>query len=643
MDQASIKKALADFFNLLRTDEEVKPTIELFHILENYANARAMEIFGQVNPIHVFFKQCVKIEKPNGYVYSYIRYNPETKEPCNRDWPGLVRAFSTEDGEVYVDLDIEDNNHRLGISKYTKIDHLIDFAFTLEHELTHIKQFEEEKKAEKEGKPTYDAVKTARDLIAIYFSKNTPSKNGQVFYMNGHNRFHIEMDANKHAEEYLRKQLLLRGLMSRKVEAPGSQKEHFMFDIFNRRVKEGQTSINRDERLFFTTLFGFDEKHLVDLTADPEKIIKLLVDASISLYPKDYLNSYPILRYIYNPNGTRKTYQEIKQAIADNPDLVEFYDDVIADDALLSIQRIEDERITTYLASNKRNEQQQILNNGLSKIKEIVDQETVDIDSIILYLDKRSRELDEAEIDEKQKSTSKLIYLVTKQAILRKDEIKVAYQKMGSFKEDVIQAQEVVSRFEAIDFAEQTPEEIYGYLDIMKSRLKIEKTFHYYKDKGLSPEEIQEFEHAVDICLKFYSNKKGYRVTGSRPAKKELRSLLKGLNSLYDTKYYKEKIMNNTSDDIDISILRNDFELANQIYIESQKLVGLGGIDEHSFVAQVGDSPLISTVLRETPGIVDILCEIRDMEEYTPYLDRLDWTINLCKNYIKANQQTKRG
>jgi len=39
----------------------------------------------------------------------------------------------------------------------------------------------------------------------------------------------------------------------------------------------------------------------------------------------------------------------------------------------------------------------------------------------------------------------------------------------------------------------------------------------------------------------------------------------------------------------------------------------------------LADNPLISTVLRETPGIVDILYEIREMEEYTPYLDRLDY------------------
>lgn len=635
MEQIDIKKAQDDFFKLLETDDELTPTVELFQILENYAKARAKAFVGLDLPIHFYFKRDFKVSRDNGYFYAYERYNPITNEVCNVRWNGMTRAFSTPNGDVYIDFNTMNNMHQEKIDGYFKADHLIDFAFTLEHELRHVKQFVERYKSEKYDTPTLDSLRTAKDMLTIQYVGNSKDELTSYFYINGHNRFYIEMDANKHADDFMSMQFILRHLAMRQIDTPGISKTYILRDILNKRISDAHLSMDRDTKMHLKMMFGLKESTEVTLETDPEKIIDLLVDELIRGDPKTYLTQYPMLKYIYNDDGSKKTFQEIKTIVSQSPDKEGFYSDVVSRDALLSIQKIEDDMTISYNMAQKEADKQQVLQEGLDKIRELISKETIDLDNIILYLDKRSHELDNIDTDDKQKNTSKLIYLVIKRAVLEKEEISKAYYSVANSKEDVIRAQQLLEAKETFDFKEQTPEEIRQYLRIVKARLNMERAFHYYKDKGFTPEEIDELEHAVNMVSRFYTSR-GYKITGSRPAKNpQLVSVLKGLNSLYDTKFYHERIENNP-DLEEASRLRDDFELANQIYIECQKHIGLAGIDfENSFIAILGNSPLITTVLTDSPEILDMLTEIKDMEDKEKYTTRLEASIFVCKTNLR--------
>ena len=635
MEQLDIKRAQEDFYKLLENDNDLTPTVELFKIIENYAKSRVKEETGMDYPIHVFFKEDVKIERNNGYFYAYRRYNPITKKICEREWNGGTRAFMDERGEVYISFDTMDNYHKPVINSYNKASHLIDFAFTLEHELTHVKQKQEELRATKTGAPTFEAIRMAKDSIAIEYSYEGRNESARYFYVNGHNRFHIELEANKNAEAIVRRFLLHKGLMTRKVSVPGSTKEFTINDILGKRIDEAKLGTERNTELLLSQLFGVNGKKDLKLVDDPEKIIDLLIDELVRENPQRYLTPHPVLRHIYNNDGSRKTFQEIKEIVSEHPEREEFYTHVVVNDALLSIQRIEDEMVNDYLSAKTSGEKQMVLNTGLSMINEIVERENLDLDNILVYLDRRSHELDNAEMDEKERNTSKLIHLVTKQALLKKEDIREAYSQVSVVKNNVIKAQNIVAQYEAIDFEIQTREEIIGYLQIIKQKVNLEPVLHNYRDKGMSPDDVLSLSNAVDVCFRFYTASRGSHPI-TTPQNKPLNSMLKGYDSLYETNYYKNIIEKNNAN---TGVTKADFELANQIYIECQKFIGLTGMDEeHSFVALLGNSPLIAAALKSNPNIVNLLCSIREMEEKTTYLTRLDATISMCRSYLERGE-----
>ena len=114
-----------------------------------------------------------------------------------------------------------------------------------------------------------------------------------------------------------------------------------------------------------------------------------------------------------------------------------------------------------------------------------------------------------------------------------------------------------------------------------------------------------------------------------------------GYDNLYQTNYYKNIVAKN-SDLEEKVLLKDEFELINQIYIESQKNIRITGSNtENSAVAFAENSPIINKIINENPYVLETLYKIREMEDNTNYLTRLDATILQCESYINENNKKK--
>ena len=83
-------------------------------------------------------------------------------------------------------------------------------------------------------------------------------------------------------------------------------------------------------------------------------------------------------------------------------------------------------------------------------------------------------------------------------------------------------------------------------------------------------------------------------------------------------------------------------QIINQIYTESLKNIGSTGDNlNESLIYYKREDPLIFKLINDDPKILEMLYEIRDMEDKQEYLTRLDALIFQCESYLHKNESTK--
>ena len=621
------QKAYDDFYQLLQNGDEMPINLRLYDILENYAKARLYDLVGIDVPMHVYFQEEYHKKTDTSESWCPIRINPYTGEICREKWDYGTRAFYNERG-VFVDFSVVDNQHKKQLKGYTKIDHLIDFAFTLEHELQHVLQFYNINTRV----ITYDNYKVIKNVIALAHIQNQDDDYSKYFYINAHNDLFLELDANNQAESFVGSQIRLRGLSQIIVDSFG-EKKYDINSILKKRIDEAHIS-RGDVDYVIEMLFGFnDSKKHIKLTDNPEKIIDLLVDGLVRQNPSGYLKKYPLLNDIYNPDGTRKSYYEMTEASKQNPQLEPFYRDVVSNSPLLRIQKLEQEMVNSYCNELDDNKKTQILDNGLAEISSIIENENVDIDNILIYLDRRIREIEKTQIS--NQSISILVFILTKQVLLHRSMIKSAYLKTTEYKEDLLECREILKNcdidLDAMDVKEK--------LDNLITVLKYDHINKIYSSKGYSKEEIGKFIAAAERYQQLI-NRVGYIFNDDVTlASKKSPSVLTGYDNLYQTNYYKNIIAKNTNPE-ERARLKDEFELINQVYIELQRNIRrIGAKGNESAIFFEKKSPIIIKILDGNPNIVETLYKIREMEENTSYLTRLDAAIIQCESYMSDNNK----
>lgn len=624
------KKAYDDFFQLLQEDKEQIPTLRLFDILTNYAKARLYDLIGKEIPLNIYFQEEYLHKEENASFWVPIRVNPYTNEICREKWNMSTRAFYNPEKGIFVDYSVTNNRHQRKLSGFEKVSHLIDFAFTLEHELQHVFQFENLYS----NAITYDNYRMTKNVIALSYIQNQEDTLSKNFYHNAHNNLFLELDANRQAEAFLKQQIRDRGIGSKFVESFGDRK-YDIDAILEKRAKEAHfgpktVSYNLD------MLFGFNnsaEKTSID--DNPEKIVDIVVDGEVRKNPAGYLKTYPILKLVYNPNGTKKTYFEIMLECKKNPKLTEIYSQIIERDPLLKIQKIEYDMTEKYCGARNNAEKDRIIDSGLSEIRKIIETEKMDIDNILIYFDKRLTEIENNQSE--NKSTRKLIFLAIKQSILqRSEEIKNAQTKTAKYKEELLFCRELLIKKCNFDFNDPNFRE---KLDNLITVLEYDHINKIYSGKGYSMAEINELIRAARK-YKELVKREGYIFNSDETlASEKSHSILPGYDNLYQTIYYKKVIAKSTNFAYKAS-LKEEFELINQIYIESQKNVGATAVEpEHSAIVYLRTSPIMVKVLNEDPRILETLYKIREMETEQTYMTRLDATIHQCERYLNENNE----
>lgn len=620
------KRAYDDFYRLLENVDAMDVDTKLFLILQNYAKARLHDLVGEDIPVHLYYKEQHKIKKGNTTNIYSERFNPITGEICEKNWPHSTRAFHIVGEGIYVDFG--DRNFKKQLKGYSKIYNLINFAFTVEHEAQHAKQYSNLSK----GAASYNNLRYANNRIVLSFVKNQTDLLSQVFYLNAHNNLFLELDANEQAKSFVGQQIKRRGLSNLTVD------NHSINFILEKRIESahsGPHHVSYDLNMNF----GLNNaSSIVELRDNPEKIVGLLVDGLVRNNPNFYLSQYPILKHKYNSDGTKKTYFELKNVAAKKPELLPFYNQIIEDDNLLKIQKIESNMIYHYCNTNDADKRNQILDAGLNKIKKIIENEKIDIDNILVYLDKRALEIENNSNDINTESAGKLIFYMAKQAILRKDIIKKAYIKNSIYKEELLQCQLLLAEKCDLNFKNISKEKLYKDLDRLVMVLEHDWINKIYSSKGYSKEEMDKLIAAAKKYQKFLNNS-GYILLDEETLSNEKsKGILPGYDNLYQTNYYKKVILNNKYIDEKV-LLKKEFELINQMYIEAQKNVGITGLDPNtSAITFLRKSPIINKIISDNPTILQTLYKIREMEEKREYMTKLDALIRQCEEHLNKNR-----
>ena len=626
-------KIYDEFYELLKSPDEIPADNRLFTILENYAKARMHDLIGTDEPLHFYYKKESQYSVKNTVIIKKDRVNPLTGESCKRKWDRDLRAFHCEEG-IYADFDITNK-----LEGYTKCFNLIDFAFTIEHELKHSKQLHDLSS----GVVSYDNYRMAKDVILIEYDTEKNPDSIPVFYKNGHDYFFLEMDANNQARKFVGDQITKRGLGKIKICSFGD-KTYDVDSIFQKREFESHTNAPKTHYTL-DMIFGPDNQSYMTLLHDnPEKITNLIIDNLLKQNPEKYIKKQPILAMVYNEDGTKKTYQEIEEIINyyHSKQMIDFYEQVIENDPLLKIQKIESEMINKYFKSKDIEEKKAVLDEGLDIIKTIIKNENIDLNNLLIYLDKRIEQIDRNSNDER-KNTSKLIFSLARQAILTKSILKNGYNKVSSYKEEILECQKILRDNCDINFAESDKEKVAD--DIRKLINILEHDFlnEIYSKKGYSKEEIKELVFVAQKYQRLISPT-GYILYDEE---KEMNNdkangILPGPDNLYQTHYYRDIILAN-NDIKERTIQKQKFEMLNLMYIEAQKDIGSTGEDlRESGIVFLRENPVISKCINENPGLMEMLYEIRENEDDISYMTKLDGLILQCEKYLDKGQKARK-
>ena len=629
-----IQKAYEELFDLLLYDGVLDVDERVCNIFINYIKARLIDLGIEDTKVHFFLKEEEMIKTPNGYSTFVKRYDPFTLEPCKKKWPYSTRAFNY-DGEIYISFDIMDNYQRKHLEGYNLVNNLIDFIFSLEHELKHTIQ-----KNKSDAKVIdYDTFRYERDMLIIGYLSDKENIQDQSFYYNAHNNLFLEEDANAFASAFLIEQLRKRGIGSVVIHRHGDKK-YTIEDVFNNRKNEGK-KYHDSLSYEFDMLFGVGKyKENIKVDIEPERIVSLLTDEIISTYP-GYIRFFPTFSYVYNKNGKKKTYFEIKELMEKNPELSTFLNKVIENDSFLMIQKLEDEMVRKYTSANNIESKDNILDSYVNEISSIINKETFNIENLLLYYDKRLMQIQKSSESIEYKNTAKLIVLLTKQLLLKENYLKRANVRITELKMNLPTALLVVEEKcqLKISFEESTR---IVYYNALSSRIADYKNNHsYWIKKGLSEEEYKQIIEALEIC-RYFVSRDGYLLNETLVEHEKVRSFAPGTDNLYNTNYYKYKKNELKNNPEELEEFEELFRIADEIFRQCQKHVGLTGEDINSSLYVVlRQNPLISRLLTIHPEIIDLLSDIRDSEEKQEYLTRIDLALFVCKEFVReSNKKT---
>ncbi len=591
----NLSKIYDDFYRLLENNDPLSLDEHLFVLLQQYIIARLYDLVGNTVPTHFYYQERTVPKKTNELIGIY-RHNPITNEICQKNWPYDVRAFYDQKS-LYIDFDVFNNHNKRELSGYEKISHLIDFAFTVDHEIKHIIQT----RALKEKGSTYDNLLSSQDFVTLLFL----NENHPEFYKNAHDNMFIEKDANYQAITFLRQQLTKRNLLSRIVTTHGD-KIYDINSILDTRIDIENSSphtISHNHDMYF----GISKSlRRIKTTAPAEELIILITDSAIRTNPNYYFSSFPVLKEKYNLNGTKKTYYEIQKELENNPNNYIFYHQFIKDDPLLRIEQIEYQMINNYLDTNDNERKTEILNQGLTAVQTIINNHDIDLENTLVYLNKRINEIKSSTNDSISESTAKLIFFLTKQVILEKPIIRNAYKITELTKEEIVLLKTKLQKEYNINCDIEDEElgkkllELAEELDNKNDRETVNSIYNYLR----------------------YLHQKVYIIEDNN-------------DNLYQTAYYQEIIENN-SNIIEKLELKDEFKLINELYILIQELAINKDLDS------LEDNPLITYIIKENTSLLDILYQIRDMEKTIEYLPRITYVIGICESLLQNSKEKTR-
>ncbi|MBR3353202.1 hypothetical protein IKG49_01255 [Candidatus Saccharibacteria bacterium] len=292
---------------------------EEYNELVQYAQKRG-ERHGIKTPINIYlrYESWGKINDHSSGIF-YDRYDPQTGNHYRgKEWGFGTRAYHSPKNGTFIDFTAtprgEEQKPRekqeTVLGGYEKVDEIINFAYTVEHELQHDVQ----QQRLDSGEISYDALRTARDNVVLACLPMI--KNGNYFYVNAHDDFFIEREANDSADDFLSKVLPVGGTHyeSKFIDKNDPQKRLYKVgDILEQRAKEGRIGVGRGYTLTVDeTTLKIKRK---TYSGKAEEIISDLCDDLVRAYP-GFLAKYPVLLLEYDSNGNRRKREDIEADMA---------------------------------------------------------------------------------------------------------------------------------------------------------------------------------------------------------------------------------------------------------------------------------------------------------------------------------------
>jgi hypothetical protein len=284
---------------------------ELVEYIKNRIKAHGLSC-----DIKLFLRKEFFRKIPNAVCRVSERIDPTTDETFYGDWDSSTRAFfNKESNSIYLDFQMESDSaaklnktEHLPFNGWEKCDKLIDFFFTLEHELTHVEQ---EKKMQS-GEISFDTLQLSKSHIAIRYI--SACNGGERFYDNAHDDLFLERDANSYADEFLSNAIFLDNF-GYTIANPDDPKEcqHDMSSILLNRIKQGQ-HFNKKHNLFIENYpLGLS----VHYNGTTNEVVNMFCDDIIKRFPDYLLKSYPTLCLEYQPSGERKSDETINKILTE--------------------------------------------------------------------------------------------------------------------------------------------------------------------------------------------------------------------------------------------------------------------------------------------------------------------------------------
>jgi len=283
--------------------------------LVQYAQKRG-ERHGIKTPINIYlrYESWGKINDHSSGIF-YDRYNPQTGGHYRgKEWSFGTRAYYSPESGTFIDFTATPRGEaqkprekqETVLGGYEKVYEIINFAYTVEHELQHDIQ----QQRLDSGEISYDALRTARDYVVLGCLPMI--KNGNYFYANAHDDFFVEEEANDSADDFLSKVLPIGGMHyeSKFIDKNDPQKRLYKVgDILEQRTKEGRIGVEKGHTLTVDeTILKIKRK---TYSGKAEEIISDLCDDLVRAYP-GFLAKYPVLLLEYDSNGNRRKREDIE-------------------------------------------------------------------------------------------------------------------------------------------------------------------------------------------------------------------------------------------------------------------------------------------------------------------------------------------